>query len=94
MRELRNVVQRAAALAEGSSIGVDDLPRGLRDGSSAEGAAQSFKDRIQRYEAELIHDALREASWNQSEAARRLRMPLRSMVRKVQLYGLARRRQR
>jgi DNA-binding NtrC family response regulator len=49
-----------------------------------------FRDRIQRYESELILEALKASGWNQSEAARRLNMPLRTMVRKIRTFGLRR----
>ena len=36
----------------------------------------------------LIADALEQARGNQTEAARRLRMPLRTLVNKVKAFGL------
>ena len=48
-----------------------------------------FKTRIEHIESALIIEALREAKWNQSEAARVLRIPLRTMTRKMQAYGIA-----
>jgi two-component system response regulator AtoC len=91
VRELRNVIVRAAVLARGDVLQVDDLPvlGTSSTGHSAASGDASFRERIQRYEAELIAEALRECRFNQSEAARRLNMPLRSMVRKIKSYGLA-----
>ena len=92
LRELRNVVTRALIIAAGESIEAVDLPARIRQPNRASVSSESlaFKERIQRYEAELILEALKETNWNQSEAARRLHMPLRSMVRKIQAYGLGR----
>jgi len=90
VRELRNVIERAAVISRGERVTADDLPDRVRTagrgGESDE--VQDFRQRIQRYEMELILEALRAAGWNQSEAARRLHMPLRTMVRKIQTYGL------
>jgi len=95
-RELRNVIERAAVLAEGEEITVDDLTARVRsaggDAAAEEvGGQLEFKARMQRYEEELILEALERAGWNQTAAARALRMPLRTMVRKIQAYGLSRR---
>jgi DNA-binding NtrC family response regulator len=92
VRELRNVIERAVVIARGDRITPDDLsPRVCAASSPDRGSADEvvdFRTRIQRHEAELILEALRESGWNQSEAARRLNMPLRTMVRKIQAYGL------
>ncbi len=42
-----------------------------------------FKDRVRQYETELILDALRRADGNQTQAAKLLRMPLRTLVHKM-----------
>lgn len=47
-----------------------------------------FRDRIRAIETELILDALKKAQGNQTEAARILRMPLRTLVHKLKSYGL------
>ena len=43
---------------------------------------------MQGYEAEMIMGALRAAGDNQTEAARRLEMPLRTLVRKIKALAL------
>ncbi len=47
-----------------------------------------FKDRVRQFETELILDALRGSGGNQTEAAKRLRMPLRTLVHKLKAYGI------
>jgi DNA-binding NtrC family response regulator/pSer/pThr/pTyr-binding forkhead associated (FHA) protein len=47
-----------------------------------------FKDRVRQFETELILEALRASGGNQTEAARRLRMPLRTLVHKLKAYGI------
>ena len=41
-----------------------------------------------RYEGRVIEDVLRATAGNQTEAARRLNMPLRTLVRKIKTLGL------
>jgi len=96
VRELRNAVERAVILAAGPAIGADDMrvqsevqPRRatptLRVAQPVDG---KLKDRVRAYEAELIIDALKQHGWNQTETARALNMPVRTLAHKIQLYGL------
>jgi two-component system, NtrC family, response regulator AtoC len=55
------------------------------DGSRGDG---DFKSRVQRFETQLIRSALEESGGNQTRAAKRLGIPLRSLVRKIKTYGL------
>jgi len=105
-RELRNAIERAVVIAEGGWVEEEDLPERVRAGApAAAGAgptepprepvvapatAEDLKARVKRYEAELLEAALREAGWNQTEAARRLGMPLRTLVHKLKALGIAR----
>ncbi|MEP7127123.1 MAG: sigma 54-interacting transcriptional regulator, partial [Byssovorax sp.] len=47
-----------------------------------------LKLKLQRYEAQLILDALRSTRWNQTEAARLLGMPLRTLVHKIKAFDI------
>ena len=47
-----------------------------------------LKTKLQRYEAQLILDALRSTRWNQTEAARALGMPLRTLVHKIKAFDI------
>jgi len=94
VRELRNVIERAVVMARSETVSVEDLSDRVRSMDTEGGGdgVQDFRQRIQRHETELILEALRASAWNQTEAARRLNMPLRTMVRKIQSYGLRDRR--
>lgn len=108
VRELRNVIERAVVIARGASLEPEDLPERVRGGfdrgpaapSLAPGASANtdpdadFKARIREYEIALIEDGLRRAAGNQTEAARLLRMPLRTLVHKMQTYGIKKRYER
>ncbi len=104
VRELRNVIDRAVVVCPGDAIGVEDLPERLRKAtgpiaSPEPGAPPSvealpvdddaaFKDRVKAYETRLILDALRATDGNQTQAAKMLRMPLRTLVHKIRGYGI------
>jgi DNA-binding NtrC family response regulator len=47
-----------------------------------------LKMKLQRYESQLILDALRSVRWNQTEAARLLGMPLRTLVHKIKAFDI------
>jgi DNA-binding NtrC family response regulator len=96
VRELRNAIERAVVLAEGESVTADDLPAAVRAGRAErpdqelndEGDGADFRTRVEAFEMRLISDALRDSRGNQTEAARRLRMPLRTLANKVKAFGL------
>jgi two-component system response regulator AtoC len=97
VRELRNVIERAVVLAEGQAITPADLTDKVRGGARAlagepEAGADEppgdYKEHVRRYEAELILRALHKANGNQTEAARALNLPLRTLVHKIQTYGI------
>jgi DNA-binding NtrC family response regulator len=97
VRELRNVVERALALREGAQIGVADLPVHIventasRPGESSSRSAASgphdLRASVKAYEARLIGEALRQSYGNQRRAAGMLRLPLRTLERKLQTLG-------
>jgi DNA-binding NtrC family response regulator len=99
VRELRNVIERAVVLAEGQAIMPDDLTDRVR-GSRALAIREpgepgeptelpgDYKEHVRRYEAELILRALHKHNGNQTEAARALNLPLRTLVHKIQTYGI------
>jgi DNA-binding NtrC family response regulator len=98
VRELRNVIERAVVLAEGKSIQLADLTEKVRGGSRAQTQAEpdgdseqgsaDYRDRVRKFETELIIRALHKANGNQTEAAKALNLPLRTLVHKIQTYGI------
>lgn len=58
-------------------------------GPVANGAAmETFRERVQRFEAELLKEALIECQGNQRGASRRLGIPIRTLSNKIKAYGL------
>ncbi len=98
VRELRNVIERAVVVCTGDTIGLDDLPARVRRPPTPSSAAPpmdgpeiddaDFKERVRGYETQLILDALQRTAGNQTQAARLLRMPLRTLVHKIKSYGI------
>ena len=48
-----------------------------------------LRARLRRHEVELIIEALRQARWNQTVAARLLGLPRRTLVHKLKVLGIA-----
>jgi DNA-binding NtrC family response regulator len=93
VRQLRYAVERAALLASDTRITAAELPDYVTEGSiqrSAQPAVVAphapelgLKQQLRRYERLLIDDALRRAGGNRQAAAKLLRIPLRTLFRKM-----------
>ncbi|MBA3463277.1 MAG: sigma 54-interacting transcriptional regulator [Deltaproteobacteria bacterium] len=94
VRELRNAIERAVVLAEGNAITPADLTERIRGGARTQPASgeiempSDYKEHLRKYEAELILKALHKHNGNQTEAAKALGLPLRTLVHKIQTYGI------
>jgi two-component system, NtrC family, response regulator PilR len=91
VRELENILQRAATLCEGRLVRADHLllPQ-FATGSPAqpstpEGPLGSLLDQI---EQQRIQQALAETRWNRTEAAKRLGMTPRALRYRLKKFGL------
>lgn len=84
IRELRNVVTKAAVLAQGEEIGVNNL---MLSGTAADagdtGQSPSSLDDLER---RAIFDALAATDGHQQHAAARLGISRRTLSRKLRLY--------
>ncbi len=70
-----------------------DLNQAIAEGSydpdtPTDGESLAFKDRVQKFERQLLLQALQVSKWNQTEAAKYLDMPLRTLVHKIKTYEL------
>jgi two-component system response regulator AtoC len=92
VRQLRHAVERGALLAASEVIGVADLPDYVTAdvGALALVAATerpvgelSLKHQLRCYERALIEEALRRAGGNRQAAAKLLRIPLRTLFRRI-----------
>lgn len=87
IRELRNVVTKAAILAQSEVIGLEDLPLTIAppvEGSRREAAAGAAS--LDGMERRMILDALEATGGHQQKAAARLGISRRTLSRKLKLY--------
>lgn len=102
VRELRNVIERAVVLSSRPLIRVEDLAEGLQGLHEldqkhtvpvdpvelASDADLDLRQRVTRLEAELIIEALRRTGGNRTAAARLLRIPIRTLSRKMDTHKI------
>ncbi len=92
VRQLQNVLARAAILARGRAIGIDDLqPPASAASASAESASSSsllLRDLLAETERRAIRQALEQEKWNRTRAARLLGISRRQLFDKIRQYGL------
>jgi two-component system nitrogen regulation response regulator NtrX len=95
VRELRNFIERVVIMLEKDELDRDDLlalEPGLAPGAGKGGSAKgALKSRLEDEEERSVREALEEAGWNVSEAARRLGIDRASLHRKIKRHGLRRR---
>jgi len=87
VRELENAVESLVALSPPEGLDPALLPA---SSGGAGGPPLSLRRRVEAYERGLLVEALREASGNRSEAARRLGVSRVTLHDKLAKYGLAR----
>jgi DNA-binding NtrC family response regulator len=104
IRELRNVVDRAALLCQGAAITEDDLPLKARrpapiatepgvtsdDQTDEVPARGDLASEIAELEKRRITEALESTGGNQTRAAELLGMPRRTLVKRIKQYGIRR----
>jgi DNA-binding NtrC family response regulator len=89
IRELENIIERAALMARGSLITLHDLPLDTEPVSiTAPEAHGDYELQMRRFEHDLLSQALEAAGGNQSEAARRLGISERRFRSRMEIVGL------
>jgi two-component system response regulator PilR (NtrC family) len=89
VRELENILERAATLCENNTINADDLDLPKSEFTDPNYSPHDTLTRnIQAQEAELIQEALEQTRWNQTAAAKKLGMTLRQLRYRIQKLGL------
>ncbi|HET9978627.1 MAG TPA: sigma-54 dependent transcriptional regulator [Burkholderiaceae bacterium] len=98
VRQLENVLHRAAILADGGRIRVGDLPPEVSRINGATHAPPAaaidsgeglLRERVRRFELQLIRRAIDEAGGDRRAAAQRLGIGLSSLYRKLEEAGAA-----
>ncbi len=91
VRELQNIIERACALAKGDVIEPADIhldTRPVRAGTSENHFLPEGMT-LERWEDEMIHEALRRASGNKSQAARLLGLSRNALRYRLSKIGIA-----
>lgn len=92
VRELENILERAAALCDGPVIGTHDLylPQTETPPPAGQGPnpAVPLEDYLGKIEREAIVKALDETRWNRTAAARKLGMTLRALRYRLAKLGI------
>jgi DNA-binding NtrC family response regulator len=94
VRELQNVIERAVTLSAGITLGADDIhldkPRQRAASESAEAATALPEGMtLEQWEDEMIHEALRKAGGNKSQAARALGLSRNALRYRLSKLGVA-----
>jgi DNA-binding NtrC family response regulator len=93
VRELENVIQRAIIVAKGTSISVEDLPRGIVEEGMVDtdecASTSSFERQIRDFKLKLAIDAVREHDGNKTLAARSLQISRAYLHRLIRPSGPA-----
>jgi DNA-binding NtrC family response regulator len=93
VRELENVIERAVVLSSGPIITPDLLPDNIVGRNSALSMIGSRPDAslfdiMEDAERRIIGEMLEKCAWNQTEAAKRFRIPLSTLNQKIKRLGI------
>ena len=91
VRELGNVVERAVALAEGDTIGMQDLPGVVRERKTLDTLAGALSRglTLDELEREYIERVVRAEGGNKTRAAQKLGLDRKTLYRKLEEYSAA-----
>jgi DNA-binding NtrC family response regulator len=99
VRELRRVMERVAALVHDEVVGAKDLEpliggasqrRERTSSSAAASLPEEIKSEVQTIERARIEDALRRAAGNQTQAAKILGISRRTLIDRLERFGMPR----
>jgi DNA-binding NtrC family response regulator len=93
VRELENTVERLLIMREGDRIGVDELPEkiGAVVAAAPAGAVLRLPPggySLEQLEMEAVVEALSRCDWNQTAAARFLRIPRHTLIYRMEKYNI------
>ena len=91
VRELENTVERLLIMRNSDVIGVDELPEKLLENGASGSAVIKLPDEgysLEQLEREIVVEALERNTWNQTAAARFLRVPRHTLIYRIEKYGI------
>jgi len=88
VRELENIIERAAIFSKGDMITVDALSDYLIGEDTIHGYPDILKDALKDFEHEHILKTIKKYNYNKEEAAKALNIGLSSLYRKMEELGI------
>jgi DNA-binding NtrC family response regulator len=91
IRELENVIERAALLSKNKFIGPEDLPDSIKQEQSQQAKRykpMSLKEALAEPEKNIIRRALEANHWNRQATAKALAINRTTLFKKMKQYGL------
>ena len=94
VRELENTVERLLIMRNGDTITSEELSDKIRSGSATAPATGSVFNlpaegySLEQLEREVVVAALERNNWNQTAAARFLRIPRHTLIYRMEKYGI------
>lgn len=91
VRELENTVERLLIMRNGDVIGVDELPEKFLENCVSGSAVITLPDdgySLEQLEREVVVQSLERNHWNQTAAARFLRIPRHTLIYRLEKYGI------
>jgi len=87
VRELENCAEQIFALMSGDEVRAEDLPEHIRL-QRPHSVEESEASSMEEWERKAIESALREANGNKRAAARKLKIGISTLYRKIKRYGI------
>jgi len=91
VRELENTVERLLIMRNSDVISIDELPEKVIASDTSGGAVIMLPDEgysLEQLEREVVVQALERNHWNQTAAARFLRIPRHTLIYRLEKYGI------
>jgi len=91
VRELENMVERLLIMRNTDTVGVADLPEKQRGMAADTGRIVNLPPEgysLEQLEREIVVEALERNGWNQTRAARFLRIPRHTLIYRMEKYAI------
>jgi two-component system NtrC family response regulator len=91
VRELENTVERLLIMRSSDVIRFCDLPDKFREKSTRKNGVVRLPDEgysLEQLEREIVIEALERNAWNQTAAARFLRIPRHTLIYRIEKYNI------
>jgi len=91
VRELENTIERLLIMRDSDVISIDDLPEKFHKNGTSSHAIIKLPDEgysLEQLEREIVVEALERNAWNQTAAARFLRIPRHTLIYRLEKYGI------